>query len=445
MKKKTMYACMLLLAAFSACKKNNKGTADRALYAGTIFVPDGGTLPLIVAAGDVLDLPANGTYSLNGKCYVSSGATIRIHEGVTIRGVRKASADDASALVICRGGFIDARGTACKPITFTGAVGDETPGAWGGISILGRSLVNQTEPYTEGIRLNTVPAGIDVHYGGTVANDSSGVLQFVKILYPGTSIADDNDLNGLNLCGVGSRTVMEHVYVGYSGNDGFAFFGGAVHAKWLIARSSYDDQFSFTHGYTGNIQFALSYLNFTGVSYNWDANAIESENLNPGASNLPKTHPHIANMTIIGGNNSKVTNTLFASRWWRNTEGTMQNSVMMGYDPAMNTTGAGALNIGNNLIHSFSAVPSLPASNRIYTTGNANDSIKLIRPFGTTCGTQLNQLDLRPHSTITNSPAATGAVWNWNPSPFFQQVTYRGAFDPAGTPRQWTAFICPCQ
>ena len=53
----------------------------------------------------------------------------------------------------------------------------------------------------------------DGEYGGDDPTDSSGVLRFVRIEYPGIAIAPNNELNGLTLAGVGRGTVIEHVYV----------------------------------------------------------------------------------------------------------------------------------------------------------------------------------------------------------------------------------------
>lgn len=449
MKTQILVVASLAVLALGACKKELGQNADRPLNASVITLANGGTLPRVVGPGDTLVLPACGSYVLNGKCYIDSLAGIRIGAGATIRGVRKTTADSASAIIVCRGGYINAQGTEASPITFTGTAGDEIPGAWGGIVLLGQSTVNKTNPVIEGVNLPSLPTGINVSYGGSIPADSSGIITYAKILYAGASVSANNELNGLTLGGVGSRTKLEHIYVAFGADDGFEFFGGTVNAKWLISRSSNDDQFDFDFGYTGNIQYALAYLDPTipGVTtpYNSDANGIESDNDGTGSGDLPLTNPHISNLTIVGGSGAAVTGSLYGSRWRRNTNATIENAVVMGYNPSVffGTPPPNNVVFCNSLIHTFSALPATfnVCNNSIYTTGaTSNDSIRLVRPFGTTCGNIFNQIDFRPNATT--SPARSGAVWNWSPSGFFQQVTYRGAFDPAGTARQWTAFIC---
>lgn len=461
MKTRFLAVASLFLLALGACKKESNQGIDRPVSASRSTLPAGGTLPNVVAAGDTLVLSGGGVsgcaeYILNGKCYIDSLAVIEIGAGSVIRGVRYQNNDSASALVVCRGGKIFARGTETNPVIFTGSVNDNQPGAWGGVVILGNADANKINPSIEGVQLPTLPIGVNVGYGpvpngsgGKIFNnsDNSGVFQFVKIFYAGARIAADNELNGLTLGGVGSGTTMDHIYVAFGADDGFEFFGGNVNAKYLIARSSNDDQFDFDFGFTGNIQYALAYLDQSGVVYNADANGIECDNDANSSGDQPLTNPHISNLTVVGGNTAAVTGSLYGSRWRRNTSATVHNSIFMGYNPSVFFNAAPqAPNAGivvcDNVIHSFSAVPAaVAACSQVYTTGaTSNDSLRLVRPFGVTCGTALNQIDLRPNTTT--SPARNGAVWTWSPAGFFTQVTYRGAFDPAGTTRQWMAWVC---
>ena len=50
-------------------------------------------------------------------------------------------------------------------------------------------------------------------YGGSVANDNSGKLQYVSIRHGGTSIAQGSEINGLTLGGVGSGTTISNIEV----------------------------------------------------------------------------------------------------------------------------------------------------------------------------------------------------------------------------------------
>ena len=66
---------------------------------------------------------ANNTYILDGFVYVNSGQTLTIEPGTVIKG-RPGQAARASALIVARGGRIEANGTAAAPIIFTGEADD---------------------------------------------------------------------------------------------------------------------------------------------------------------------------------------------------------------------------------------------------------------------------------------------------------------------------------
>jgi hypothetical protein len=159
------------------------------------MLPANSTLPPVVAAGDTLFLTRCNSYILDGKCYIDSLATIVIEPGVVIRAIKKQSAIDASALVVCRGAKIFAYGNETSPITFTSNEASPAPEDWGGVVIMGRAPVNKVNFPIEGIAPFTVPAGLSINYGGNVPNDNSGIFAYVKILYAGIAIAADNELS----------------------------------------------------------------------------------------------------------------------------------------------------------------------------------------------------------------------------------------------------------
>src|SRR5687767_4131407 len=119
MKKIMMAAGALSLLAFGACKKDAQEAAPKSVNAAVVNLPSGSTLPNVIPAGDEYVLQAGGTYFLNGKCYVDSLGKITINAGAQIRGVKKATPAEASALVVTRGATIAALGDSTNPITFT--------------------------------------------------------------------------------------------------------------------------------------------------------------------------------------------------------------------------------------------------------------------------------------------------------------------------------------
>src|SRR4028119_503940 len=166
----------------------------------------------------------NNIYLLNGIVYVNSGVTLTIEPGTIIKG----SFANQGALVIRQGGRINAAGTPTQPIVFTSEkpAGMRQPGDWGGLIICGNAPTNRTgNPTIEG--------GTQATYGGTNPADNSGVLQYVRIEYPGIPFLPGNEINGLTLGGVGSGTTIDHIQVTASGDDSFEWFGGTVNAKYL--------------------------------------------------------------------------------------------------------------------------------------------------------------------------------------------------------------------
>ena len=166
-------------------------------------------------------LSASKIYLLEGFVYIAEGATLTIQPGTVIKGDQATN----GSLIVERGGKIMAEGTVAKPIVFTSAKpkGSRKAGDWGGIIILGNAPVNLPNAKIEG--------GVDRSYGGSDANDNSGVLKYVRIEYSGIAFQPDNEVNGLTLGGVGAGTTIDYVQVSFNGDDAFEFFGGTVNAK----------------------------------------------------------------------------------------------------------------------------------------------------------------------------------------------------------------------
>ncbi|PWV50560.1 hypothetical protein [Chitinophaga sp. S165] len=439
--KKIMFAAgALSLLAFGACKKEAQDTAPKSVNAAVINLPSGSTLPNVINSGDEYVLATNGTYFLDGKTYVDAQGKITINPGVTIRGKKKSTPAEASALVITRGATIAALGDSLNPITFTSAEATPAVGDWGGVVILGGARTNQntatSEPVIEGINLPSLPAGIDVHYGSaTDANntESSGTFKFVRILYAGAAISDGNELNSLTLGGVGSGTELHHVEAAYGQDDAFEFFGGTVNARYLVSLNTNDDIFDFDFGYTGQLQFILGVRRDTGVGASYaDANGIESDNNAAGDGLLPQTQAKISNMTLISGTSAAaLAGTLNGARLRRNTSYIIRNSVLFGYNNGVALEGgsaASSANIDYNLIHGYSTSVSggtLAVPNNILYTGiNPATQLGIVRPYAV--GTNpITGFAPWPSST---SAAATAGTSFAGLSSFFSGTTYRGAF-----------------
>ncbi|MGA9326996.1 MAG: hypothetical protein WCE57_06570 [Salegentibacter sp.] len=204
-------------------------------------------------------------WTLTGKVVIDNGITLTIEPGTIIEGT-EGTGSLASALIIARGAKIDAQGTAENPIIFTSindniALGEHAGtnldendrGLWGGVLILGKAPVSVEGDSEEG-QVEGIPADDEFgRYGGTDAEDNSGIFQYVSIRHGGALIGEGNEINGLSLGGVGSGTTIDHVEVVGNVDDGFEFFGGTVNPSSLIAFKEGDDGLDIDQAYAGTI------------------------------------------------------------------------------------------------------------------------------------------------------------------------------------------------
>ena len=120
--------------------------------------------------------------------YVTYGAILTIDSGVIIKGDKNTK----GTLIIERGAKIIAKGTKTAPIVFTSnqPAGARAYGDWGGIIICGSAPTNWTAGQAQ------VEGGPRSFYGGTNPNDNSGVLEFVRIEFPGVAFSPGHEVNG---------------------------------------------------------------------------------------------------------------------------------------------------------------------------------------------------------------------------------------------------------
>ena len=233
-----------------------------------------------IAAGAEVKWTADNTYLLKRVIYVQPGATLTIEPGTVVKGVSASEAlatagipNAVSALWVTRGGKLMAQGTADKPIIFTAQADDvadikdlpvEASGLWGGVVLLGNAQVNSAQDSAGNVatpKYEVFEGTEDLpqhRFGGADDGDSSGVMRYVSIRYPGNQFAPDRELNGLTMGGVGSGTVIEHVEVYGSSDDGFEWWGGRVNTRYLASIFSEDDSFDTDQGYRGVNQFWLA-------------------------------------------------------------------------------------------------------------------------------------------------------------------------------------------
>ncbi|MDB4210024.1 hypothetical protein N9732_02475 [Polaribacter sp.] len=193
-----------------------------------------------------LRLTSGIAHNLIGALLVKDGATLTIDAGTRINAL--AGGTDVYLLVE-KGGKIIADGTADNPIVFTSNATNPQPGDWGGIILNGKAPLSR-QADSESNSAAEVNAAI--LYGGTISEDNSGILNYVKIEYTGARIDDEAEHNGLTLNAVGDGTVISNIAILNGDDDGIEFFGGTVNATNILVVNAKDDMFDFTQGYVGN-------------------------------------------------------------------------------------------------------------------------------------------------------------------------------------------------
>ena len=311
---KKLLGLILVLGLFS-CKKELGGDVT------PINVPT--TTTLSGNINTTTTLTSDKVWTLKGYVYVTDGAKLIIQPGTTI----VSDIAEKGALIIERGAQLLAEGTSAKPIIFTSgkAVGERTPGDWGGVVLLGRATTNRTsEPTIEG--------GIGRPYGGTNDLDNSGILKYVRIEYAGIAAMPNSEINALTLGGVGSGTIIENVQTIYANDDAFEFFGGTVNAKNLYAYATADDDYDFDFGYRGSVSYSVSKRDPLFVDAGDAGNGVECDNDGTGTSAQPFTHPKLDNMILVGPFDvTSLANHNLGLRWRRATQFTITNSKIVGY------------------------------------------------------------------------------------------------------------------
>ncbi len=417
-----------------------------------------GTMALVSNAAIVPvsgDITANTTWTKNnqyfmtGFVYVKSGATLTIEPGTVIKGDKLSKA----TLIVTRTGKINAAGTAAEPIVFTSnqTAGSRAPGDWGGIIILGNAPENfkdttSLSPLTIVQKDGVIEGGVDNaagdgKFGGTNAADNSGTLTYVRIEYPGVAFQPNNEINGLTLGGVGSGTTLSHIQVSYSGDDSYEWFGGYVNADHLIAFRGTDDDFDTDNGFSGKVQFGVSYRDKTmsDIAAGGASNGFESDNDAGGSTNTQVTSAVFSNITIIGpreDGTTDLTGQTFkrGAHIRRNSAQSIFNSLFVGFPTGLFLDGAASqLNVTNgDLNFKYNTFAGCPKMEKAYDSAfvaNATNNISLLT------ATTDAQLTAPYNATTPNavpasgSPVLSGADFtNAKLGTGFTTVTYRGAF-----------------
>jgi len=268
---------------------------------------------------------ADTVYTLDGKVKVKGGATLTIEAGTKIIG------KSTAYLVIAKGSKIEAVGTVDKPIIFDsenhyfGAA--PAAGQWGGVTVLGGAQTNAA-----GLKYEVDEADADFAFGSVTTEgntESSGTLKYVEIHNSGFAVAEDKEVNGLSLAGIGSGTTVENIKIFNSGDDGIELWGGTVNLTNITIVGALDDSFDVDNGYVGTVK------NLFVVQTGAAAGGMEMTN--SGDSNIVRTNPTFENFVIVTASTQKKEGGLYFKD--DGTTATFKNGVVVhnGQDGALHS------------------------------------------------------------------------------------------------------------
>ena len=407
-----------------------------------------------IQPGDTVRWTADNTYLLDGFVFVDSGAVLHIAPGTVVKG-KPGQGSNASALVVARHGKLYAIGTKNKPIIFTSQSDDptraddlpmNTRGMWGGVILLGNATINTSAGVgqIEGIP-STEARGA---YGGSDDEDNSGILRFVSIRHGGTEIGEGNEINGLTMGAVGSGTTIEFVEVINNKDDGFEWFGGTVHCRYLVAAFCGDDAFDYDEGFRGRGQYWFAIMRDDGNGEG-DKGGEHDGGTDP-EDGEPYSMPVIANVTYIGPG-SDVGGGVLNIR--DNAGGKYYNSIFMDFEGGASVedleSGAdsrqrlsdGELVLANNIWYSIGddALLADIASGQTYLRNHLQDNDNDVSDPALTEISRSTNAKLDPRPTA-ESPAFENVGSPDDDTDFIQSVDYRGAFSRYDLwIRDWTA------
>jgi hypothetical protein len=368
-----------------------------------------------------IKLTSDHIWELSGRVIINDGVTITIEPGTIIKG-REGQGVNASALIISRGGKIEAIGTEEEPIIFTSILDNikvnekfgtnltKTDNSkWGGLIILGNAPISagdgDTESTIEGLPANELYG----KYGGSVIDDNSGILEYVSIRHGGTLIGEGNEINGLTLGGVGSGTVVENVEVFATLDDGIELFGGTVNVKNFISTWQGDDGVDIDQNYSGTVDnFVVAHGDLVGTDEGLEIDGPEGTTYINGMFLLK-------NGTCMSDNIDGS-----AADFKSKAQGTVENVIFSNYN------GGSVIKIAasykddclNSKTDAFTNLTDTPAklifngckfdSNEVYTKSKASD--------GTTTCTVSSTDQTAADEKLISDPSASGAdvsVFSW--------------------------------
>jgi len=448
---------------FTSCKEEDPIIIDET---ATEFNVNGNEITIVDKGKGIgtKTLNADTVWVLEGFVFVNDGQVLTIEAGTVIKG-KPGTGENASAMIVARGGKIMAEGTAAKPIIFTtyaddlnGSVPFDSKGLWGGLIILGKATTNNatSEKAIEGIPTSET-RGL---FGGTDDNDNSGVLKYISIRHGGSDIGEGNEINGLTLGAVGKATVIEFIEVVSNQDDGIEFFGGCPQVKNAIVAYCGDDCFDYDEGFHGKGQFWVAIQDASG-----DRCGEHDGGPSDNQLGTPYSIPQIYNATYIGGKGASSKVITFRE----NAGGTYANSIFVSQtsgidieyrqDESANLTGCSYkmwqennLNVDNNIFYDIAGIIEVAEgyASTLFKVSAPKDAngvalysvpADLKTAWANAFEGNTNSL-VNPEISATNPVPASAQTTDLATLPsgdtFFTTTTYKGAFDASNWATGWS-------
>lgn len=422
------------------------------------------TKPTIEISGNntLLKWERINNYILKGIVHIPRGYTLEIEEGTVIQGYYSTNA----TLIIDQGAKIIAKGTELSPIIFTSnrPKRERQQGDWGGLIVCGNAPP-----------VSTSEQGL-LSFGGTVANDNSGILQFVRIEFAGgPTLLPSNPSGALTLAGVGTGTVIENIQCSYSLGDSFRILGGTFNGKNLVSYASTDDDFDFENGYNGYIQYALALRHPQGIAAQPISCGLEVGDLDSQSSTF-LTYPTISNFTYVGIEKRNVDNldainttSHIGVSLLKNARLSLHNSLISGanlagmsFDTGLPPSEIGTPSkgyfVGSSIFASIhpQALPKFGGefifSTRVLFSKLSDEVLGRLMSYNAIENVGNLGIDNLLNATLFTAPIvlpASSSLLLRNASfeydtnlrnPFFEKVTFRGAFGSTDWTKKWTSF-----
>jgi hypothetical protein len=354
-------------------------------------------------------------------------STLRIEPGTVI----VSTGDTFDHIAIRRGSKVFAEGAPNYPIVLTSP--NELPGfngnpqakEVGGFVIAGNAPSNCNP--------NCVAEwDPNLKYGGTNANESSGVVSHMQVRYAGYVFAANRELNSFTFAGVGAGTTLDHLQSYKGGDDGVEFFGGTANLRYFVDSCGGDDAIDWDEGYNGKVQFAL--LNQRGCT--GEDHGFELANSPTNFDATPRAKGQVANFTAIGG----ATSSRDGFNLKEGTGGNFFNGIVSGFkrncvriEGTATTTAAGPANAPNGTLTMQNTVINCPTN---FGVGTGVDAAYAQTWFTGQSGNAAVDPKL-----VGFLPTAESPIFGKTFAPandWFVQTDYAGAFRSAATKDNWT-------